>query len=84
MITHKTMIHGKCPINGAWDYYEVTVETESFNKCEDIEAACDRVRGKGITQEAIAAELRELLPRDCVLLVCGRHGQNMQTMIELC
>lgn len=83
MITHKTMIHGKCPINGAWDYYEVTVRTESFIKCEDIEAVCDQVRGKGITQEEMAEELRELLPQDCSLTVRGRHGQNTQTMIEL-
>ena len=83
MITHTTTIHGKCPINGAWDYYEVTVRTDAFLKCEDIEAACDQVRGKGITQEAMAEELRELLQSDCVLTVRGRHGQNIQTMIEL-
>jgi hypothetical protein len=83
MIVHSTMIHGRCPINGSWDYYDVEVRTDTFVKCEDIEAACDQVRGSELTQEAMAEELRERLPVDCVLIVRGRHGQNIETMVEI-
>lgn len=83
MIVHETMVHGKCPINGAWDYYTLEVRTDGFVKCEDIEAACDQVRGSEKTQEDMAYELRELLPADCVLVLRGRHGQNVSTMVEV-
>ena len=83
MIVHKTLAHGKCPINGFWDYYEVEVRTDDFIKCEEIEAACDAVRGLELTQEEIANNIRERLPGHCVLVVRGRHGQNTETMIEL-
>jgi len=83
MIIHKTMIHGRCPVNGMWDYYTLEVRTDGFIKCEDIESACDNVRGSYLTQEAIAEHLREELPADCVLCLRGRHGQNVDTIVEI-
>jgi hypothetical protein len=83
MIVHKTMVHGRCPINGSWDYYTLEVRTDEFVRCEDIEEACDSVRGSEQTQERMAYELREKLPSHCVLVLQGRHGQNVQTMVEL-
>lgn len=83
MIVHETILHGRCPINGSWDYYTLEVRTDGFIKCEDIEAACDQVRGSELTQEGIAEQLRELIPSDCVIVLRGRHGQNIATIVEL-
>lgn len=83
MITHKTMLHGRCPINDSWDYYVLTVSTAEFIACEEIEAACNAVRGLELTQEAMAARLRELLPVHCMMQLSGRHGQNCKTSIEV-
>ena len=85
MIVHTTTVHGRCPINGSWDYYELEVRTDGFVKCEDIEAACDRVRGSEMTQEAMAEELRlaDEIPSDCVIVLRGRHGQNVSTLVEI-
>ena len=76
------LLHVQSQSNAAW-YYDVEVRTETFVKCEDIEAACDHVRGSELTQEAMAEELREQLPGDCVLIVRGRHGQNIATTVEI-
>lgn len=83
MIVHETLVHGRCPINGSWDYYTLEVRTDGFIKCEDIEAACDLVRGSELTQEAMAEQLREKLPGDCIIVLRGRHGQNTSTTVEL-
>lgn len=83
MIVHTTTVHGRCPLNGSWDYYTLEVRTDGFVKCEDIEAACDLVRGGEITQEDMANELRETLPADCVIVLRGRHGQNVATLVEI-
>lgn len=77
------MVHGRCPINGSWDYYELDVQTTEFVKCEEIEFACDQVRGSELTQESIADELKCLLPSSCKLILQGRHGQNISTTIEI-
>lgn len=84
MVVHKTIVHGKCPINGLWDYYELEVRTSGFVRCEDIEIACNRIRGSEMTQEQMAEELRESreIPSDCVILLRGRHGQNVETLVE--
>lgn len=82
MIVHETMVHGRCPINGAWDYYTLEVRTDDFVKCEDIEQACNVVRGSDMTQEQMAEALREELPGHCIMVLRGRHGQNVATMVE--
>ena len=78
MNTHKTTIHARCPYAPVWDYYELTFETRDFLKCEDLQEACDLVRGREITQEvvfaSIALRLSEITKGK--LTLAGRHGQN--------
>lgn len=83
MIIHKSIIHGRCPINSNWDYYEVEVRTDDFVDVAELEAAFDKVRGAAQTQEDIANELRELIPASATLVMRGRHSQNTESMIEL-
>lgn len=83
MVIHETKIHGKCPINGSWDYYVLTIRTDGFVRCEDIESVCDKVRGSLMTQEDMANELRELIPSHCTMTLHGNHGQNVATVVEL-
>lgn len=81
MNIHKTTIHAKCPLNGSWDYYTVTVSTKEFLKCEELEEVCDFVRGKNMEQERIADELKATLPGDCTVKLEGRHGQNTELTV---
>ena len=83
IVLHKTMVHGRCPINDSWDYYILEVRTDGFVKCEDIEDACDTVRGKSMTQEDMAIKLRSLIPSHCSLSLRGRHGQNTRTVVDV-
>lgn len=83
MIVHESIIHGRCPLNGNWDYYEVEIRTDDFVDIAELEAAFDKVRGSEKTQEDIANELRELIPGSCSLVIRGRHSQNTKTLIEL-
>lgn len=83
MIVHRSTIHGRCPLNHAWDYYEVEIRTDDFVDVKELEAAMDSVRGSTQTQEDIANELRDKIPASCVLVVRGRHSQNTSTLVEL-
>lgn len=83
MNIHKTIIHGKCPINGSWDYYNVTIKTNEFIKCEEVEELCDFLRGKTLEQERIAEQLHATIGVKHFLKVEGRHGQNTKLAVEL-
>lgn len=83
MIVHTTTIHGSCPLNGQWDYYDVEVRTDDFLDVAELERCFDSVRGSTNTQEDIAFQLREIIPASATLIVRGRHSQNTSTMIEL-
>ena len=80
MNKHTTTIHGKCPLNGRWDYYTLTVTTDDFLRVEELEEICDFVRGKAMSQEEIADELSRTLPPHCTIEMTGRHCQNCQTV----
>jgi len=83
MNKHTTTVHARCPYMPVWDYYQVTFSTEKFIKCEDLEKACDEVRGGDTTQEGLAMDLREKLPDHINIKVVGRHGANCLTEITL-
>ena len=84
MNTHATIVHARCPFMPVWDYYEVTFTTKEFIKCEELENACDEVRGVvKATQEEIAMHLRITLPEHVHIKVVGRHGSNCLTEITL-
>lgn len=85
MTTHKTIVHAKCPINGEWDYYDVSVETDVFIAAEEVQEACNSVRGSEMTQEDLTARLHHLLTEPetesrVTVRVEGRHGQNTSTV----
>lgn len=82
MITYKTKVHGKCPFNRDWDYYDLTIRSESMMKCEDLEAICNIVRGATMTQENIAYKIRELIPAHCLMTLVGNHA-NVETVVDL-
>ena len=77
---HETTVHGRCPINSNWDYYTLMVTTEEFMLVDDIDEMCDFVRGKAMTQEEIADNLRATLPSHCKIELRGQHGQNFRTV----
>ena len=83
MNVHRTTLHGKCPLNGSWDYYELEVSTEEFFRVEELEELCDFVRGKSMSQEEMAKQLRPTLPSHCSMVLRGRHGQNCETEVRL-
>lgn len=87
-VEHRTMIHGRCPINGATDYYELSVCVIGFLKAEDVEATAEIVRGSELTQEDMLARIKEELPLGessmVWLRLTGRHGQNVNTIVEAC
>ena len=82
MLNYKVKLHGRCPFNRDWDYYDLTVTSEVFVKCEDIQAVCDIVRGAIMTQENMAKQLRELLPAHTSITLVGWHA-NTETVVEL-
>lgn len=83
MNVHKSIIHGKCPINARWDYYDVEIRSESFIKVEDVDATLDLVRGLNETQEDIAAKLKKALGKFFHVSLVGRHSQNTETRVDL-
>lgn len=80
---HTSTVHGRCPLNQNWDYYEVEIRTDGFIDVAALEVMLDSVRGKYLTQEDMAHVLRELIPADCIIVMRGRHSQNTTTMVEL-
>ena len=81
MIRHSSMVHGKCPVNGRWDYYQVDVETKEFLEVSELEEVLDFVRGTSKTQEEIAKNISMTLPYKCKITVVGRHSQNTETVV---
>ena len=80
-VKHKSIVHGKCPINGRWDYYEVNVETEEFLEISELEELLDFVRGGNKTQEQMASDIALSLPYSCTVTLTGRHSQNTETVV---
>jgi len=72
-----------------WDYYTAIVETLGFMRVEELEEACEQVRGMEATQEDIANALHAAIkkkPGEGVgfrLTVKGQHGQNCTTTVML-
>lgn len=85
MIVHETLVHGRCPINGIWDYYllRIRIDSDEFVRAEDIEEAADFVRGKPLSQEDMAKQIHQSLPACCSVEMRGRHGQNCGTTVIL-
>ena len=82
MNIYEAKVHGKCPLNRQWDYYTLTITSEQMIVCEEIEAACNIVRGSTMTQENIADQLRKSLPDNCKMRLIGTHA-NVETTVEL-
>ena len=80
---HQTTLHARCPYAPVWDYYDVTVETVDFMQCEKLQAVCDEVRGKEMTQEDVFKHIREgIKNQGSTVTVEGRHGQNGRLVIS--
>jgi len=80
--THTTTVHARCPYMPVWDYYEVTFYPRKFVKVEVLEAACEKQRGKKMTQETLARQLSQSTPQHVGVSVVGRHGANCKTEIK--
>ena len=74
---HKALIHGRCPLNRAWDYYEVQITPVTFLDCHEVDQRLDKVRGREATQESLTHMLVELFPASLITVI-GRHGQNVE------
>jgi NADPH-dependent 7-cyano-7-deazaguanine reductase QueF len=88
MNTHKAIVHGKCPINGSWDYYNVTIKTNQFVETEYVDGVMNAVRGQEITQETMASQIFDKLRwasklENFKMSLVGRHGQNNELAVEL-
>lgn len=83
MITHRSIIHATCPLDGAWDYYSVHIQTSEFVDVAEIEKILDRARGCQATQETIARTIKRLLGSRATVTLTGRHSQNTKTTVTL-
>ena len=87
MILHETIVHGRCPLNDQWDYYDVDIETDEFIDVHKLEEILNDVRGLREVQEDIARRIAGMLRskgfQTCHVTVTGRHSQNMQTTVTL-
>lgn len=92
-VTFSSEIHGRCPINGAWDYYGVEIVSDGscFIAAEKIEEILDCVRGVDDTQEDIVEAICDCLTSELTneqyeslisLSIEGRHGQNMHVEVR--
>ena len=81
-IKHQTNVHARCPYLPVWDYYTVTFSTHSFVRVEALEKACEKVRGKKITQEQIARKLAKNTPGEVKVTVVGMHGANCRSEVS--
>lgn len=73
-VTHKEMIHGYCPVDGAVDYYEVVIEPTAFVTVEEVRAALEMVRGEKRYQEDMAQRVHDILEGRATITLSGRHG----------
>jgi len=80
--SHTTMIHAKCP-NGGWDYYTLTFKPYGFCETEQVNRACDAVRGVEAYQEDIAEQLTDLLPLGHFRLK-GMHSDGTGVVSTTC
>lgn len=83
MNSHVSTVHGKCPINGNWDYYSVKIMSREFIKVEDVEDILNEVRGTENTQEKMAAAIKQKVGPLFDVSVSGRHSQNTETRVDL-
>lgn len=60
-VIHKTPLHARCPITQEWDYYTLSIKTNGFISCEDVQSIANQFRGKTETQEAITQKICESL-----------------------
>lgn len=88
MVTHKSIIHGVCPINRAWDYYDVKIsthgdegDTDIFIDVLELEKLLDAVRGKTMTQEGMADFIVNALPAGSLVKLVGRHSPHTITEV---
>lgn len=80
-VEHRTMTHGKCPVDGRIDYYEVIVETSRVVYVEDIETAVDLYRGTEQTQESMCQALYAEIS-SCKWTLVGRHGLHTNSTVS--
>lgn len=80
---HQTTVHARCPYAPVWDYYDVTVETNEFLRCEKLQSVCNEIRGKEMTQEQVFEHIRDGIKLQAsIVTVEGCHGQNGRLVIS--
>lgn len=79
-VEHRLFTHGKCPIDGRIDYYEVIVTADKLVKVEDIEQAVSYYRGTVHTQETMCQALYAEISSAKWTLV-GKHGIYTNTKV---
>jgi hypothetical protein len=65
-----------------WDYYQLTFETTAHILCENLQAICDELRGREMTQEAVFELIAHKLPVPGKLTLIGQHGTNGRLVIS--
>ena len=80
---HTFQIHALCPLvqHTQWDYYDVCVETNTIVDVHYLETVMNAVRGKKLTQEEIAIEIKKQLPIDCQVKIFGMHSQSSKSVV---
>lgn len=86
LVKHQFDIHARCPFvpHEQWDYYSVTITTNSVIDVHEIETLLNDVRGMNASQEAIAEAIRFRMDRSAMsgsIEVIGRHSQNSLTTV---
>lgn len=86
LVKHQFDIHARCPFvsHEQWDYYTVTISTDTVIDVHDIEKMLNEVRGMNASQEAIATAIcfkMERLKMVGRVEVVGRHSQNSTTTV---
>jgi hypothetical protein len=75
---HEFRMRSRCPVNGATDLYEVTVETDKLVKVEDILKAA-----ASFTEPAFQEEITQKLATalECRVTTIGHHSGVRTTCI---
>jgi hypothetical protein len=71
-VTHELVLRVRCPVDGAHDIYQVTVEASRLVKVEDILAAMGDVAKDAAFQEEITQRLAVALA--CTVTTVGHHS----------
>ena len=87
LVKHQFDIHARCPFvpHEQWDYYTVTITTDTVIDIHDIEKMLNEVRGMNASQEAIATSIVFKMDRLKMVgrvEVVGRHSQNSMTTVS--